>query len=615
LVLLLAACGSPEPPSSEQTPAGAEQSGGTAAAGEAVAAAPPAVGGPIFRDVTAETGLDFVHFNGMSGEFYYCEMVGPGGALADFDGDGDLDLFLVQGRMLGEAPVESATFPPHHPLPLTDRLYLNELEVGADGSRTVRWVDATEASGVAALDAGSQSYGMGVAAGDYDNDGRIDLYVTNMGSNQLLRNEGPGADGTVRFRDVTGEAGADDPRWSVSAVFLDYDRDGFLDLYVSNYVSFTVATHKRCRAATGAPDYCGPLSYPPEPDRLLRNRGDGTFENVSSRAGIDREFGGALGVVAADLNLDGWMDVYVANDGVANQMWINQGPGDDGVVTFENQAVLGGAAFNRDGQPEAGMGVDAGDYDNDGDEDLFLAHLTQETNTLYRNMGTGMGGVQLEDATVTTGLGPPSWEFTGFGTSFFDYDNDGWLDLLVVNGAVKVIEALARAGDPYPIHQPNQLYRNLGVGADGAPRFEEVTGRAGEVFELSEVSRGAAFGDVDNDGDLDVVLINNAGPTRLLENRVGAGRHWLGLRLVGAGGRDMLGAWVTVVRDGAPSLWRRVSAGGSYASARDPRILFGLDDAPVVEEVRVSWPSGRQESFPVPGVDRYLTFEEGTGDG
>jgi hypothetical protein len=584
--LLLAACG----PAPENEPAE-----------EPIATEPAAAEAPLFEDATEATGLDFVHFNGMSGELYFCEMVGPGAALLDYDLDGDLDLFLVQGSMLGDRPIEEATFPPRHALPLSDRLYRND-----PGPEGPRFTDVTAESGLAAL--GTASYGMGVASGDYDNDGRPDLYVTGFGANRLLRNAGPGADGRITFEDVTEASGADDPRWSVSATFADIDRDGWLDLYVGNYVSYTLATHKRCRAATGAPDYCGPLSYPPQTDRLLRNLGpgeDGTvrFEDISRRSGIEQVTGGALGVVAADFDRDGWLDLYVANDGVANQMWINAGDG-----TFTDQALLGGSALNQDGHPEAGMGVDAGDFDNDGDEDLFLSHLDLETNTLYRSAGDG----RFEDVTTATGLGPPSWEATGFGTAFLDFDNDGLLDLFVLNGAVKVVEELAREGDPHPLHQENQLFHNLGGG-----RFVEVTDRAGSAFEPSEVSRGAAVGDLDNDGDADLVLGNNAGPARILLNRVGSENAWLGLRLLD-GGRDALGAWVEVVRDGAPSLWRRVSSGGGYASARDPRVLFGLGErggaGTAVREVRVTWPGGAVERFAVPGIDRYSTLERGQGE-
>lgn len=587
--LWVSACGqAPSPTSESALPSGVESPSDSATPSAS----------PLFAEVGEESGFDFVHFNGMSGRLYFCEMVGPGGALFDYDSDGDLDIFLVQGTMLpSTGDLDNALFPPRHDEPFSDRLYRNDLSVGDDGQPVLRFTDVTVESGLAALataDGASRGYGMGVATGDYDNDGFVDLYVTRMGSNQLLRNEGDG-----RFRDATAEAGADDRRWSVSSTFLDYDRDGWLDLYIGNYVDFTLGSNKQCRAATGSADYCGPLSYASQTDRLLRNRGDGSFEEVTRRAGIQEEFGGALGVVAADLNLDGWMDIYVANDGVANQMWINQGDG-----TFSNEAVFGGSALNREGHPEAGMGVDAGDFDNDGDEDLFLAHLSQETNTLYRNSGRG----QFQDATLQVGLANASWEATGFGTAFFDYDNDGWLDILVLNGAVKVLQDLAAEGDPYPLHQGNQLFHNLGDG-----RFEEVTRDGGAPFARSEVSRGVAFGDLDNDGDTDVLLANNNGPARIFENRSTAGQHWLGLRLVGVGGRDMLGAWVEVVRQDGPSLWRRATAGGSYASARDPRVLVGLGDQDDVTEVRVHWPSGRQEVFPIDTLDRYIDLQEGSG--
>ncbi len=553
--------------------------------------------GPYFAEAGQASGFDFVHFNGMSGKLYFNEMVGPGGALLDYDNDGDLDIFMVQGTMLpADADSAGALFPPRHPQPFSDRLYRNELGANS-ASAPLRFTDMTAKSGLAELaeqDGTSRGYGMGVATGDYDNDGFIDLYVTRFGGNQLLRN---GGDGT--FLDVTALAGADDTRWSVSATFLDYDRDGWLDLFIANYVDFSLASNKQCRAATGSADYCGPLSFPPQPDRLLRNRGDGTFEETTRRAGLLEAFGGALGVVAADLDLDGWTDIYVANDGVANQMWINGGDG-----TFANEAVFGGSALNQEGHPEAGMGVDAGDFDNDGDEDLFLAHLSKETNTLYINNGSG----QFQDLTLQAGLANASWEATGFGTAFLDFDNDGWLDILVLNGAVKIIEELARQSDPYPLHQQNQLFRNRGDG-----RFDEVSAEAGQVFELSEVSRGAALGDIDNDGDVDILLANNNGPARLLVNQ-NQGNHWLGLKLHGVGGRDMIGAWVEVVRSHGPSLWRRVTTGGSYASARDARLLVGLGSVEDVESVRILWPSGLREQHTIDGVDRYLSLGEGRGD-
>ena len=545
----------------------------------------------IFSDGTEEAGLDFVHFNGMSGRFYYCEMVGGGGALLDYDNDGDLDLYVVQGHMLGEGELSGgANVSRAGPAPM-DRLYRNDLVAAPGGTRRLRFTDVTASSGIRA-----RGYGMGVAAADIDNDGWVDLYVMNFGPNQMFRNRG---DGT--FEDVTAKTGTGDGRWGVSAAFLDYDRDGWLDLFLGNYVDFRFSNQKLCHAPSGAVDYCGPLGYEPVPNRLYRNRRDGSFEDVSARSQISREYHGALGVVAADLNGDGWPDVYVANDQRPNDLWINQKDG-----TFMNESLLAGAAFNRDGMAESSMGVDAADFDNDGDEDLFMTHLKSEKNTLYTNDGTGF----FKDASLEANLAVSSLPFTAFGTRFFDYDNDGWLDLFAANGEVRTIESLARRGDPYPLHQPNQLFRNLGDG-----RFREVTSQAGSVFRLSEVSRGAAFGDLDNDGDTDVVLFNNNGRTRLLINRAGTANRWLGLRLVGRkSNRDALGAWVGVFREGGPTLWRRVRTDGSYASSNDPRILVGLGDSAQVIRVRAHWPSGLVEEWTGIGTGRYATLSEGTGE-
>ncbi|HUO82904.1 MAG TPA: CRTAC1 family protein [Gammaproteobacteria bacterium] len=550
-----------------------------------VAAATAGADPPIFTEEAAASGLDFVHFNGMSGELYFPEMMGAGVALFDYDNDGDLDVYFVQGHMLGPGKtVADATFPPRHPLPLVDRLYRND-----SGSAGLRFTDVTDESKIRA-----GGYGMGVAAGDIDNDGWIDLYVMNYGSNQLWRNRG---DGT--FEDITATAGVDDPRWSVSAAFFDYDRDGLLDLYVGNYLKHDLGKQRTCRLSKLVADYCGPLISDGETDSLFHNLGGGRFEDVSVRAGVTQAFGGALGVVAADLDADGWIDIYVANDGSPNLLWINQRDG-----TFKNEALLAGAAVNKDGRPEASMGVDADDFDNDGDFDLFMTHLTGETNTLYVNDGRGW----FTDETTTSGLGGPSFSFTGFGTAWLDYDNDGRLDLLVVNGAVRKIDALVRAGDPYPLHQRNRLYANRGGG-----RYEDISDRAGPVFALSEVSRGAAFGDIDNDGDTDVVVSNNSGPARLLVNQAGAARKWLGVRLVDADGRDLPALRAGALLDGAPPLWRRVHADGSYASSNDPRIIFGLDGSPAAAGVRVVWIDGVQEEWRGLELNRYHALRRGSG--
>ncbi len=570
-----------------------------ALAGPALPAA-PAVAPDLFADRAAEMGLDFVHFNGMSGRLNFAEMMGQGAALVDYDNDGDLDVYMVQGNLLGDGTtVADVTYPPKYPLPLTDRLYRNDTYLRPDGTQVVHFTDVTEQSG----DLGT-GYGMGVTAGDYDNDGWVDLYITNFGSNQLLHNRG---DGT--FEDVTAKTGTDDPRWSVPAVFFDYDRDGWLDLYVGNYVEFRAATNKPCSSPQGGRDYCGPSSFNPEPDRLFHNRGDGTFEDVTATSKIISEYGSALGATAADFDGDGWVDLYVANDGMANELWLNQHDG-----TFEDGALLGGCAVNAMGQPEASMGVVTGDLDGNGTEDLFMTHLERETNTIYLNDGHGI----FEDRSQQTGLGTPSWRFTGFGTALIDYDNDGLQDLFVANGAVTLLLDEVRAGDTYALHQTNSLYHNLGGG-----HFEEVTAKGGKVFELSEVSRGVAMGDVDEDGDSDLLVANSAGPVRLLVDQVAQDVPWLGLRLVGAAGkgggvRDMLGARATLYRKGAPTLYREARSCGSYASSNDPRVLFGLGpksgEGADVEKVRVDWPDGRSEEWTGVEVGRYTTLFEGTGE-
>jgi len=542
----------------------------------------PQASRPIFDEVAAQTGLNFRHYNGMAGKFYLPEIMGSGAALFDYDNDGDLDVFLVQGGVLepGDKPA-STLFPWKESEPPRGRLFRNDLQTGK-----LRFTDVTQKSRINAT-----GYGMGVAAGDINNDGWTDLYVTNLGSNEMYLNKG---DGT--FDEVTKKSATDDPRWTTSASFLDYDRDGWLDLMIVNYAEFTPANSPNCYAPTSARDYCTPRVFRAPGNRLFHNQRDGTFADVTVAAGIDKEFGHGLGVVTADFDDDGWTDIYVANDGDPNQLWINQKNG-----TFKNEALLAGAAVNRDGKTEAGMGVDAGDFDNSGSDDIFITHLMEETNTLFTNAG----GAVFEDRTREAGLGMPGRRFTGFGTLFFDYDNDGWLDLLVVNGAVQLLPELMRKGDPYPLGQPKQLFHNTGNG-----RYVEVIDQAGASFPLLEVGRGAAFGDIDNDGDTDVLVTNNNGPVRLLLNQLGNRNHWLGLRIVDKNGRDALGARVEIVVKKNQVLRRRVRSDGSYLSANDPRVLAGLDNSTQVETVRVRWPDGSAGELKAPQVDRYVTIKQ-----
>ncbi len=545
--------------------------------------------GEWFTDQAEAAGLDVIHFSGMSGELYMPEILAPGGGLLDYDNDGDLDVFLVQGRMLATGKtLRDAVFPPAGSVTPASQLFRNDLEVGADGSRRLRFTDVTAETGITV-----SGYGMGIAAGDYDNDGCVDVYVTAFGKNQLFHNN---CDGT--FTDVSRESKTDDDGWAVSAAFVDYDRDGWLDLFVGNYLHYSLDRHEDCHNAAGQQDYCSPDAFRPQPDVLYHNRGDGTFLDVSARALVGGEFGPALGVTTADFDGDGWIDIYVANDGQENQLWMNQGDG-----TFRNMGLLAGAALSEHGNAEGSMGVDAGDFDNDGDEDLFVTHLAVEGNNLYVNDGSGL----FEDLSASSGLGIHSLGHTGFGTTWLDFDNDGWLDLLAVNGAI--MRVAGRDDDPFPYGERNLLFHNLGNG-----RFESVTDRAGAVFELSDVGRGAALGDIDNDGDLDVLVGNNSGPVRLLVNNGGNRNHWLGLRLVGEEvPRDMLGAKVAIMRTGRPALWRRVRADGSYASANDPRVLFGLDSSAEPPTVRIHWPSGRVEDWFNVSVDRWATLTEGGG--
>ena len=551
----------------------------------------PAEGPYVFEDVSETTGLDFQHFIGATGSYFPPEIMGSGAALLDYDGDGDLDVYLLQGALLDKSKSlkDSLFLPPQKHWP-GNRLFRNEIVPAGK----LRFTDVTEPAGAG----GDGSFGMGVAVADYDNDGHPDLFLSNFGPNLLYHNNGNGT-----FTDVTRKSGLGEDSFSAGAAFLDYDRDGYLDLFVTRYNAFTVAANKKCYNHAGGREYCGPLDYPPLPSKLYHNGGHGDFVDVTRKAGITAAFGNGLGVVSADFNGDGWIDIFVANDKTPNQLWVNQHDG-----TFEDHALIAGAAYNGDGKVVAGMGVTAGDFDNDGDEDVFVTTLAEEASTLYVNDGTGM----FEDLANRHGVGHTTVPYTGFGTFWFDYDNDGRLDLFIANGEIKVVDSLR--GNPFPYGQKNQLFHNEGG------IFRETTARAGAALQLFEVSRGAAIGDIDNDGDLDIVVTNANGPVRLLMNRIGAGNHWLEVRLRGVKvNRDGYGARVALFRRGHPPLWRRVAADGSYLSANDPRVHFGLGtkseiQAFPLEAIEVVWPNGSKERWQVTQPDQTLVLRQGTGE-
>lgn len=524
----------------------------------------------LFVESAAATGLRFDHFIGSTGQYYLPEIMGSGVALFDFDSDGDLDVYFVQGAMLDKSkPPEQSTFPPKSGV--ANQLFENRLV--PDGR--LSFVGATTASGL-----GDEGYGMGVAVGDYDSDGNPDLYVTNVGPNVLYHNNGNGT--------FTSVDGPQDERWSTSAAFLDYDSDGDLDLFFANYVGFTTAAQMECFDA-GVRDYCAPKAYQPVPDRLFRND-SGTFRDATNETGLDSRFGNGLGVITADLNNDGLIDIYVANDGMENQLWINRGG-----RAFEERSMISGTAVNGDGRVEAGMGVSAADFDNDGDEDLFMTHLERETNTLYLNDGRG----SFRDLTTRFGLASSSTPFTGFGLQWKDFDLDGLLDIFITNGAVTAEEA--QRGNPYPFRQDKLFYRGTETG------YEVVPGRKVWGERARMVGRGMAAGDIDNDGDIDVVISNNNGPAELYVNQ----SQGLFIKVDPEG--DATGARVGLKLSDGTVMWRRIHRDGSYLSSSEEVAVFGLKRAPEVVSIEIIWPNGDKERFAPPAVNTIFRPSKGQG--
>ncbi len=543
---------------------------------------------PRFVDVTASSGIDFRHVHGGTDKKYFVETMGSGVAFLDYNNDGWLDVFAVNG----------GTLPGYAGPPPRNRLYRN-----AGGGV---FSDVTRFAGV-----GETAYGMGVCAGDFDNDGYDDLYVTCYGPNSLFRNHG---DGT--FRDVAAPAGVSgDAVWSVGCSFLDVDSDGLLDLYVANYVDYAIDSPERrlrpyaSRSASpsdGERFYPHPDNFKGAADRLYRNNGNGTFTDVTERAGVLNPGGKGMGMACADVDGDGTPDIFVANDMTPNFLYLNRGDG-----RFVDRGLLSGLGYSGSGDLQSSMGADFGDFNRDGRLDLAVTNFRLEGAGLYRNEGAGL----FTDISSISGIRPPTIPHVGWGIGFLDYDNDGWPDLLMVHG--HVLDNAHRVGSVYK--QPAILFRNTGDG-----RFVDVTRDVEDGLSIPQPGRGAAFGDYDNDGDVDVFVLSVNGAGRLLRNDAGNGSRWLRVKLVGAArehsvgstgtprlsNRNGIGARVTVWAGGRPQVGE-VRSGSSYLSQNDFRLHFGLGQAPTVDSLRVRWPGGAVDWIRSISADREIVVREG----
>jgi hypothetical protein len=542
-------------------------------------------GSPQFSDQTAAAGITYRNVFGGDEKQFIIESHGSGAAFFDADSDGDLDLYIANGSTFATYFDRSGP---------GNALYQNQ----GDGT----FADITQPAGV-----GDAGWAGGIAVGDIDNDGHPDLYATNYGANILYQNQGVAEMGAARsdaapgtFTDITQPAGVGGDHYSASAAFFDYDRDGDLDLYVANYVVFDAANRPAqpalCTFFGGLRVYCGPKGLVGAPDALYRNEGNGHFTDVTRAAGIaaaNRYYG--LGTIPFDYDNDGDPDLFVANDETPNVLFQNQGDG-----TFKDVGLIAGVAYNGDGDAEAGMGVDFGDYDNDGDPDLYVTHFFTETNTLYRNEG----GTRFSDVTTTAGLAAPTVDLLGWGTRFFDYDNDGLLDLFVANGHVYPQIDQIETGSTY--RQPNQLFKNQGDG-----RFLPIA--AGPGLALEKVSRGTAFGDYDDDGDIDLFVVELNDTPTLLRNDGGNAKNWLVIQVLGReDNRDGLGTRIRLQASGSQQ-WRTINGAASYLSHNDLRAHFGLGKTARVDRVDITWPNGSTYAVEDIPANKLLVIRQGRG--
>lgn len=565
---------------------------------------PPTRGGQYFNDITGSAGLDFLHAVGPLGTYFMPEINGTGGALFDYDNDGDLDLYLVNA---GRSPKAVGEFPPG--TRVENRLFRQE----PDGT----FADVTAGCGL-----GDTGYGAGCAVGDVDNDGDLDLYVTNYGPDRLFQNNN---DGT--FSDITELAGTANPDWGTCAAFVDYDRDGRLDLFVVNYTSDRMHGHSvACGTDSrdGRVSYCGPLKFAPTVDRLFHNEGvqetdagrSAVFREVTVEAGLQETFTQGFGVVCADIDRDGWPDLFVASDMSPNRLWINQRNG-----TFREEAIPRGAGLNSDGRPEAGMGAAVGDLDGDGDFDLLATHLTGEKTTLYRNDGAGM----FRDAADSAGLRGPTAPHTGWGVALVDIDHDGDLDLPIANGLVVPCNSrfAPHGEDTFHVRRevisdPEAYWReyadhNLLLLNDGSGRFNDRTDAAGDFGTTAGSARALIYGDLDADGDIDLVVTSCGGPARIYRNDAPKKGSWLQVRAIDPNlSRDAYGAEVTVSAGGRDFLGL-ISPASSYLASNDARAHFGLGEVSTFDRIHVRWPDGLEESFPGGSANRNVVLRRGGG--